>query len=314
MIITVQSEAGFWIRTWKRPRPAWHSLVYSVEKATTKEAAREGPWRKELPPTLATTRATARDDEMVLSQPKTNTSCLMIFFNIRAACCMSTWGSSITQIWRASLTEKVCKVYKQQLLVPWSDKREVRGPLKEAMERPDYLSEESKVLEANADRQQPKPFCELLLNKNNTRKAARVTIILSKMKIIEDLKKTFGRADEGKNSWLGLYSLRHVMWMRPGETRSWGGQQHFGGLREMFEEKHWHSGTMCTTAWLQEHHPPRHWGNKGTAALQRHKQKKENSYLFRILGRFHLFWHRTVLVNTKLFRLFCKEQDSGLEQ
>lgn len=55
------------------------------------------------------------------------------------------------------------------------------------MERPDYPSEESKVLEANADRQQPKPFCELLLNKNNTyRKAKRVTIILSKMKITED--------------------------------------------------------------------------------------------------------------------------------
>lgn len=66
--------------------------------------------------------------------------------------------------------EKLCKVYKQQLLVPYSEKWEVRGPLKEAMARPDSLSEESEVLEANADRQQPKPFCELLLNKNNTYK------------------------------------------------------------------------------------------------------------------------------------------------
>lgn len=83
--------------------------------------------------------------------------------------------------------EKLCKVYKQQLLVPWRDKREVRGPLKEAMERSGSLSEESKVLEENADRQQPKSFCELLLNKNNTyRKAVRVTIILSKMRITED--------------------------------------------------------------------------------------------------------------------------------
>lgn len=95
--------------------------------------------------------------------------------------------------------QKLCKVYKQQLLVPWSDKTEVRGPLKEAVEGPDYLSEESKVLEANADRQQSKPFCELLLNRNSTcRKATRITIVLSKMKITDNLKKTLGRADEDK--------------------------------------------------------------------------------------------------------------------
>lgn len=52
-------------------------------------------------------------------------------------------------------------------------------------------------MEANPDKQQLKPFCELLLN-NTYRKATRVTIILSKMKIIEDLKKTFEKADEGK--------------------------------------------------------------------------------------------------------------------
>lgn len=69
-------------------------------------------------------------------------------------------------------------------MVPWSDKTEVRGPLKETVEGPDYLSEESKVLEANADRQQSKPFCELLLNRNSTcRKATRITIVLSKTKI-----------------------------------------------------------------------------------------------------------------------------------
>lgn len=141
--------------------------------------------------------ATARNDEMVVSQPKTNANCLMTFFNIRAVCCTSTWGSSITQIWHASRMEKSCKVYKEQLSVSWSDKRVVRGPQKEAMERPDYLSEESKVLEANADRQQPKPFCELLLNKNSPyRKTMRITTVLSKMKMIKDFKKALGRADE----------------------------------------------------------------------------------------------------------------------
>lgn len=53
--------------------------------------------------------------------------------------------------------------------------------------------------------------------------------------------------------------------------------------------------------------PTGHLGNKGTAEVQPHKQKG-NSCLFRILGRFHLFGNRTVLVNKKLFRSFILQR------